>query len=660
MIAQTMQSNELGVFVFTGMPGVGKTALALWCADQARKAFDFDIVLEIGIGAASRARSVEDVLTVFLPALEVSPLPATRDGMLAAYRSALFGRSVLVLLDDVENAGQIDELLPPSASGVVIATSRRRSAGFEHSGFTTMPVDVFTPASAKELLTHGMDGTTALDEAEQLDALAELCGRLPLALGIARAHLRTRHRGRTAQYVHRLQTAKDRLREFQIEDAFSVANLYEVAYQELGEAVKSLYRQLSLHPGDQFDERIAVALQGPNHERVVDDDLQALVSACLLTDLGSGRYEWHVLVRAHAAGLASATDSPADQRRSRGRTIISYLQFTVARELVFSPHRARFGEQFDGRVEPGYVGEGAYARAVGDLELERANLRRIVRLAEDEGFDDLCWQLCEALETFLFQRDLHADGLEVHTIGLRAAQKIHDRTGEPRPLFRMRVALGTTYFAVEDDDAAEAQFNAAEEVAAGLDDEDTIVGLAKVHVWQAFIHQRRSDFAAAVSAVARSRQMVTDPRFPERLRDREVALLDMNGGPMLARVGRQGEGIAAGRRALAYFAAASESRDSEKHNHIKSVANLGASLALSGEQQHQDEAIALLTKAIALEAEQSMVVWQADSAVVLADLLGRAGRQDEAHSLLRRAVELFDQLGSWRAEELRTRLGLEN
>jgi len=648
-VSETMQSGGLDVFVFTGMPGVGKTALALWCADQLEKSCDFEVVLEISIGAASRALSVEDVLTVFLPALGVSPLPTTREGMLAAYRAALVGRCVLVLLDDVEDPAQVTELLPASANGVVIATSRRRSEGFEHHGFTTVPVEVFTPTSATELLAHGMDAAAVQTEGEHLRAVAELCGWLPLALGIARAHLRTRHRGRVAEYAHRLRTAKARLDEFKIDGDRLVENVYEVSYHELSTDEKSLYRLLSLHPGDQFDERVAKALRGADSDSV-GDDLQSLVSACLLTDLGSARFELHTLVRVHAAGLASDVDHPADQQQARVRLVTSYLQFAVARELVLS-HRARFGEQFDGRVAPAHVGDGAYERAMRDLELERPNLRRIVHLAEDEGLDALCWQLCEALETFFFQHDLHADALDVHTVGLRAAQNIYDDTGDSRPLFRMHVALGTTYFAIEDDDAAEAHFGRAERLASELDGEAAIVGLAKVYVWQAFVHQRRGAFPKAVAAVDRSRQLVVDARFPGRLRQREMALLDMNGGPMLAGAGRPDEAIAAGRRAVTYFAA-----DSEKHNHAKSVANLGTSLARSG-PAYQDEAIALLTEALALEAALGMVFWEADSAAVLGDVLLSVGRRDEGDALLRRAIELFDKVGSRRAQGLRARFG---
>lgn len=649
-VAAAIQADELDVVVFTGMPGVGKTALALWCADQARKLCEFDVVLEIGIGAASRARSVEDVLTVFLPALGVSPLPTTRERMIAEYRAALVGLSVLVLLDDVENVAQINELLPVSARGVVIATSRRRYEEFEQHDYTTVPIDVFTPASAKELLVHGMDSAAAQAVDEQLDAVAELCGRLPLALGIARAHLRTRHRERIDEYVRQLRTAKNRMLEFKIDGNFLVKNIYEVTYQELSDDAKSLYRLLSLHPGNQFDEWVAVALRGPNYSGSVADDLHSLVVPSLLTDLGSARYELHTLIREHAAGLASDTDHAADQRQARRRMVLSYLQFVVVRELVLSPRRNRFGEQFDGRLAPAYTGEDAYERAIRDLELERANIRRIVRLAADEGFDDLCWQLGEASETFFFQRELHADGLDVQKAGLGAAQNIYDDTGDPRPLFRMHMALGASYFAVENDDAAGTHFGRAERRALELTGEDRIVGLAKVYVWQAFVHQRRGEFAMAVAAVDKSSQLVVDAGFPARLREREVALLDMNSGPMLARIGRHDEAIAAGRRALAYLAV-----DSEKHNHAKSVANLGTSLSLSG-ARYQDEAIALLTEAIALTAGLNMVLWEADSSEILGDLLRGIGRKEEGDALLHRAVALFDKIGSRRAQQLRARL----
>jgi tetratricopeptide (TPR) repeat protein len=644
-------AGEQGVFVFTGLPGVGKTSLAMWCAKQLRQSGRFEVVLQIGLGASSQAVSVEDALTVFLPHLGVASLPNTRDGLLTAYRVATADRTVLLVLDDVESAAQIEDLLPDSAQSLVIATSRRRSEAFDHRGFTVVPVELFSIDSAKELLAHGMDAGRAAKANEPLRAVAELCGRLPLALGIARAHLAARQLDAVESYLTKLRTAKSTLDEFRIDGERLVETIYEVSYHDLDDDERRLYRLLGLHPGRQFGEHVASALQGPAYAGDPGAELRALTRACLLTEVDAGRFEIHTLVRQHAAGLASEQEHPADCRAALRRTVRSYLEFAVARELVLS-NRARFGPLFDGRVKPAHVGDGAWDRAVADLEVERSNLRRVVAVADEEGFDDEAWQLCEALATFYFQRDLFADAIAVHEIGLRCARRVHETAGDARPAARMHAELGIAYFSVQQNEAAREQFDASAALAPALGgDETSVPHLAKMFVWKAFVHQRLDEHAAAVDALAASRELVADPRFPVRLREREDALLDMNGGPMLASVGRYDEAMAAGRRALAYFTS-----DKERHNHAKSVANLGESLALAGEA-HQAEAIDLLTEALRLEDQLSLTTWLAHSSAVLGTLLIRAGQADRGHRLVAQAAELFDQLDDRRAEALRRGIG---
>ncbi|GAA5043073.1 NB-ARC domain-containing protein [Nocardia callitridis] len=644
-------ARTAGVFVLTGMPGVGKTSLALWCAHELLSGAGepaaptevvgagarFDVVLHVSMGASARALSVEDAMTIFLPALGVSSLPTTTDGMVAAYRAALADRSSLILLDDVASAEQLNALLPGAARSVVIATSRRYSEGFEHLGFDVFPVGVFTPDHAKELLSRGMDPVRAAAEDRPLGEVAELCGWLPLALGIARAHLLTRHRG-VAGYVDRLRAAKSRLAEFRIENQRLVENVYEVAYQELSDDQRMLYRLLGLHAGRQFDAAVAAALLGPDYAGELDDDLYALKSACLLTDIDDGRFELHSLVHLHARGLATATLHPADCRAALRRMVRWYLEFAVAREQVLSG-RIRFGELFDGRIPLAYTGPEAYQRAIADLELERANLRRALSTAADEGFHELAWQLCEALFTFYFQRDLYADAIAAYRVGSASAQWITADTGDARPQLRMCIELGTAYFAVREHDAAMREFRNAEELATGLRDEVSVASLAKTFAWQAFVHQRHDEYSAAVRAIAKSRALVDDPAFPARIREREHRMLDMNSGPMLAAIGRHDEAIALGRSAVEYFRP-----DAERHNYAKSVANLGGTLARLG-GSHDDEAVELLSEAVELEQALGLDTWLADSCEALGAVLLRLGRGAEGRELKARAAALFGELG---------------
>lgn len=646
------------VFVFQGIAGVGKTALMLWCVKQL--APSFDVVLDASMGASAEARTVEEILELFLLCLGVQAVPPSRDGKLAVYRSHTAGRDVLVVVDDVDSAESLEELLPSSPGSVVLATSRQRLEAFEFAGFTGIPLDVLTKDFGIELLGMGLDPAMVVEAGEDLGAIAELCGNLPLALTIVRAQLRSRRHERPADLLARLQSAESLLAEFVVDEERKLEFVYEMSYTSLAKLEQKLYRRLGLHPGRQFPIWAAAALLDEEGSGVAGA-LRALVRATLITetlgteqgtsDRARNRYDIHSIIQRHAQGLAHQHEHAADARHARRRLAEAYLKFAVARDLVLSG-RLRFGPLFEGAVRPAYEGDGAYGLAMGDLETERANICRIVTMASEEGFVELVWQLAEALVTFLFHRGYYADAVAVHASGLAAATTIHRDTGDARPLLKMRAELGTALFAAREHGEAAAQFDQAAQLAAELSDDPAVLAtLAKMFVWKGLVHRRLGQPDAAITALEESAALVADPQFPERLRVREERLLDMNGAPILAAVGRTAEAIGAGERAVAHF-----EHDGERGNYAKSVANLGE-VFLSAGPEHRQRAESLLRAALVLEEEMGILDFEAYTRELLGTMLNERGATVEGDRLLVRAAELYELLADRRGEVLRVRLG---
>lgn len=636
--------HQQSVVVLTGLPGVGKTTLAAQCAHQVEGRFP-DGSLFASLGASSEAVSVEDVLFLFLTQLGVVEPPATKQGLLLAYQAATADRALLLVLDDVESAAQLVDLLPSSSRCAVLVTSRRRSAAFWRERFSVVEVPPFSVTSAVELISTDLDPSRSAAAAAEVATLAELCGRLPLALSVAGAQLSTRHRGPVADYVRLLRSARSVVEEFTEDGARLVAAVFEVSYQDLSDAERRAYRLLSHHPGRRFSVGAAVALLGPDHADPVDT-LEALVVASLLTPVGDGRYEVHSLVHDHAAGLARQNDHPADGLQGLGRVVDWYLDFAVARTLAITD-RPRFGDHFDGRVTVAYEGPTAWEAGVKDLESERANLRRAVEAATDDFLNDRAWQLAEALATFYFQRDLFSDAIAVHSTGLVAAQRIYEKTGDARPMLFMHTELGTAYFSAKDDEAAYGQFAAATALAETLPgDAAVLYTRAKIFQWKSFVQHRQRNTEAAVDSIGRARSALQDPLFPEEYRGRELALVDLNGCLMLSAVGKHADALAAGRNAVAFF---EQGRD--RHNAAKSVANLAECLTRA-DASFDDEAERTLRRAAGLLADLGIQSWEKHTSTLLADLLERAGRHAEARPLRERAEELRNILDSRRAQPL--------
>src|SRR6185437_9406287 len=107
---------------------------------------------------------------------------------LAAYRTALAGRRILIVLDDAVDGSQVSELAPANPGCAVLVTARQRLpdvSGAHH----VSSLEPLGRADATELflLVVSEAGIKIEDDQVAIDRVVELCGGLPLALRLAGA-----------------------------------------------------------------------------------------------------------------------------------------------------------------------------------------------------------------------------------------------------------------------------------------------------------------------------------------------------------------------------------------------------------------------------------------------------------------------------------------
>jgi tetratricopeptide (TPR) repeat protein len=419
----------VGIHAIGGMAGVGKTAFAVHAAHRLTPRFpDGQIFLPLyGHTPGQLPVDPADALASLLEAAGAAPqqMPPDLAGRQRLWRNHMAGQKLLLVLDDALDSEQVRPLLPDADQSLVLVTSRRHLTALEDAAVISL--DTLTPSEAAALLIRiaARPGLETDDGA--VGEIGQLCGYLPLAIGIMAAQLR-HHPAWTPDLVaSRLRAARDRLKLMVAED-LSVAVAFDLSYANLAEGQQRLFRRLGLHPGDDIDGYAAAAL-GDSDLADARQDLEGLYENYLLTEPVPGRYRFHDLIRERARALGD-TDPPDDRDAALGRLLNYYL------------HTARLAdEHLDGRAPRGIPSPvGAVPRHVPDLlerqdaimwmEAERLNLQAATEYADQNARLGYAIAIPAAMHGFLRAQGHWDQALSLHQTAQEAARRSGDRLSE--------------------------------------------------------------------------------------------------------------------------------------------------------------------------------------------------------------------------------------
>jgi tetratricopeptide (TPR) repeat protein len=326
---ETISASGGRVAVIAGKPGVGKTALAVRAADELKSYFN-DAQLFVDLrGVHERPARAAEVLGQFLHALGQpdTGLPDDEADRAALFRSLTANRRVLIVLDNASSTRQVESLLPGPGPSFTIVTSRKTLAGL--TGTCHIPLDVLPLEEAVEFMVN-CAGNPGLTDDTNMERIAELCGRLPLALRVAASHLAGRRAWTTSWLARSLQEENDRLDKLSPED-FGVRASFNLSYKNLPAQDRRAFRLLATIPDNRFDIRLAAAATDLP-ERNINRRLDVLLDAHLLDCSDSdGEIKFHDLLKLYARERLLAEEK---------KEVIEAAEFRIVQEIIPAVVRA--------------------------------------------------------------------------------------------------------------------------------------------------------------------------------------------------------------------------------------------------------------------------------------------------------------------------------
>ncbi|MBT2415293.1 winged helix-turn-helix domain-containing protein [Streptomyces sp. ISL-12] len=420
-----------------GPPGIGKTALALRAAHRLSSAYpDGQWYVRLQ-DARGRARPLHDVIAELLRSsgADVSGLPTERHQLTGVLRSRLAGRRVLIVIDDVNDSEQVPDLLPGSPSCAVLALHREyRPDLVAVYGARSFLLNLLSQKESEEVITAVLGRSPETLCSTAVAELAELCGRLPLALRIAAGHLAGRPWRSVESFVEALREG-DPLELLALGDSPSTAvrAAFSVAYKALPALSRRFFRHLGVVGDMAFTARTAAQLAGCEPQ-VADQLLDKLAAAQLIEVQSQDTYRFHSLIARYAAERGVEEDGPADRRQALNRLCHWYLRRTDEAVQSCYPGFLRVFQP-----DPHMPGPGIDPRAAQAwLRAEQSNLVALVVRAADEKLDEMCVRLVDMLRGYFTLGRLQTDWLTVAQAGLRAATSL----GDQRVTAVMRLSVG--------------------------------------------------------------------------------------------------------------------------------------------------------------------------------------------------------------------------
>ncbi|MGW8376606.1 tetratricopeptide repeat protein [Streptomyces sp. ODS28] len=384
-----------------GMPGVGKTSLAVHAAYQLHERYpDGRILVDLrghapGQPPLTPAAALSELLRHLGTPTEAIPQDLAR--LTAYWRSAVRDRRAVIILDDAAGVEQVAPLLPGTSSSLVIVTSRRRLTGLPD--VRPVSLDVLPQNDAVALLRRRI-GDDRAPTPVQAAHITRLCNHIPFAIELVAGRFLSRPSWKVSDLLERLSARTARIPEIRDGDK-AMAQAIELSYRTLSPTGQQAFRRLGLHIGPEFSPEAATALTGfppAETDRVLDE----LFTCHLVFEASADRYRMHDLLREYATSLADEYEDRSTVRRLADH----YLRSADRADRQLFSFRVRIDMPEDAaagacRTEHARAHTGGYAAAQQWFVTEGPNLLAVLDHTRAQGTPERLALFTHVLASFL-------------------------------------------------------------------------------------------------------------------------------------------------------------------------------------------------------------------------------------------------------------------
>ena len=385
------------IYSLEGMGGSGKTVLAAHLAYELRPGLPGGV-----LWARVDTADPMSVLAAFAAAYE-EDVSQYRDieSRSQVVRNILADKRALMVLDNVQNDGQIKYLLPPTGPCAVLLTTRNPELWATRNAHRVSlgPFDK-KRGESRQLFTVVLGQGRVFREKVQFRQIAELLGHLPLAVDIMASRMKVDGGRTTTAFLEKLKDARERV-NLLVYGEESVRLSFDLSYDLLSEKLKQFFAVLGVFGGDDFGvDAVAAVAQEPVGE--ADVKLQQLYELSLIQRARPGRYQLHPLLRDYALEKLQA-----DQ--AYHRLVSFYVDLSERSERDFDT-----------------------------LDLELGNIRHALQVASEQAMNELFIRGVNAIYAFLDVRGMYS----LAESNLRQAETLARATSMPAYRAKTLLNLG--------------------------------------------------------------------------------------------------------------------------------------------------------------------------------------------------------------------------